>query len=265
LIIISITLVAFCYVTPGAPLISLVLSLFALLFDLLAFSTKFYTSFFMPFLTMKDKSVVLEKEEPFFMASTGNAIVVRRENDIYASVFIKIPTYKSSTEMNADEKTEFARLFSRALTLTKNPVKFSTQLYVINKDSYISNIRNRLNEVEERYQNATVSKDISKEESERIKGEVTMWHNLLDNVSRVRSQSLETYAMTTSQGNNEEEAVNLALQEAGEVVTGISSTFGISASIIEGEEMLKFIEPNYMIPLVTISEQMRERTIVEGV
>jgi hypothetical protein len=239
------------------------MAIFALLFDLLAFSTKFYTSFFMPFVRMKGRSVVLEDNEPFFMAPTGNAIIVRRESNIYASTFIKIPTYKSSTEMNADEKTDFARLFSRALTLTKKPVKFSTQLYVINKDSYINNIRNRLNEVEEKYQNATVSNDVSKEESERIKGEVTMWHNLLDNVSRIKSQSLETYAMTTAQGNNEEEAVNLALQEAGEVATGISSTFGISASIMEGDEMLKFIEPNYMIPLVTISEQMRKRTAEE--
>jgi hypothetical protein len=32
---------------------------------------------------------------------------------------------------------------------------------------------------------------------------------------------------------------------------------------MEGEELLKFIEPDYMIPLATISEQIRQRSVSE--
>ncbi len=130
---------------------------------------------------------------------------------------------------------------------------------MINKDAYINNIRNKLNDAEEKYQEAMVRKDIPKTESERIRGEVTMWHNLFDNVSKVKSQALEAYAMTTAMGGNEDEAVNLALQQADELASGISAVFGITATIAEGEEMLKFIEPDYMIPIVTASEQMNVR------
>ena len=250
---------AFMYVDTGNPVLSLSLAIAALVFDLIAFSTKYYAKYFIPFLKMKHRTVNMGTDEAFVMAPSGNAIVVRRDKDIFASAFVKVPTYRSATEMVADEKADFAKLFSRALTLSKNPVRFGSQLYVINKDAYINNIRNKLNDAEEKYQEAMVRKDIPKTESERIRGEVTMWHNLFDNVSKVKSQALEAYAMTTAMGGNEDEAVNLALQQADELASGISAIFGITATIAEGEEMLKFIEPDYMIPIVTASEQMNVR------
>lgn len=251
------------FLTPGTPLIAFTLAIFTLFFDVLTFSTKYYASFFVPFLKMKNRNLVMESEEPFIMAPSGDAIVIRREGEVYASAFIRIPTYRSATEMSQEEKVDFSRLFSRALTLTKRPMKFGAQLYVINKDAYINNIRNKLNEAEDRYQNAMISKDISKEASERIRGEVTMWHNLYDSVSKVNSHALEAFAMTTSSGGNDEEAITLALQQADEIAAGISSIFGVTASIAQGEELLRFIEPDYMIPLVTVSEEMRGKATLE--
>jgi hypothetical protein len=254
---------AFFYVYTGNPVLSLVLVIFILLFDIIAFSTKYYAKFYVPFFKIKHKTVTMGSDEPFLMAPSGNAIIVRRDKDIYASAFVKIPTYRSATEMEAEEKVDFARLFSRALTISKNPVRFGSQLYVINKDAYLNNIRNKLNYAEEKYQETIVKKDIPKTESERIRGEVTMWHNLYDNVSKVKSQALEAYAMTTALGSNEEEAVNLALQQADEIAAGVSAIFGIAATIAEGEDMLKFIEPDYMIPIATVNEQMGRQGSVE--
>ncbi len=261
LILVSATLIIFTLLFTFSDAAKFALIVVALLLDILAFSTKFYTRFFIPFLQMKGRTVTLSGSEAFTLAPTGNAIVVRDGGDTYASAFVKIPSYRSATEMNPDEKIDFAKLFSRAMTISKTPVKFATQLYVINKDSYISNIRSKLNEAEERYSGTSLDKGASKEQTERIKGEVTMWHNLFDHVSKTRSLSLEAYAMVTSQGGSEEEAVNLALQRADEIATGISALFGISASVMEGEEMLKFVEPDYIIPVVTAAEQLRGNTV----
>ena len=265
LLLISLIFLIMTFLIVGQPQIDTALAVFVLFFDLLAFSTRFYTPFFVPFLHMKNRTVVMETEEPFAMASSGNAIVVRKEGDVYASAFIKIPTYRSATEMSPEEKIDFSRLFSRALTLSRKPVRFGAQLYVINKDTYISHIISKLNEAEDRYQNMSVSKTVSKAESERVRGEVTMWHNLFESVNKVKSQALEAFAMTTAYGGNEEEAINLALLQADELAVGISSIFGVTATILEGEEMLKFIEPDYMIPLVTVSEQIRQSSLSEGV
>ncbi len=261
---VSFVFTALTYVLVSDTVIKIVLALLAIFTDILAFSTKLYMSFFIPFLTMKGRNAIIDDTEPFTLAPSGNAIVVRRGSDIFASAFLKIPTYRSATEMNDEEKIDFSRLFSRALTITKSPVKFGAQLYVINKDAYINNIKDKLNEAEERYQNASVSKTISKADSERIRGEVTMWHNLFDSVNRVRSQALEAFAMITAQGGSEEEAINLALQQADELASGVSSVFGITATTAEGPDLLKFIEPDYMIPTATVSEQMRQRSMGSG-
>ncbi|MDE1854806.1 MAG: hypothetical protein KGH57_00590 [Candidatus Micrarchaeota archaeon] len=258
LIMLSFIFIIMTYVLTVDPIIKLALAAIGLAVDVVAFSTKLYMSFFIPFMQMKGRNAVIDDTEPFTLAPSGNAIVVRKGSDIFASAFIKIPAYRSSTEMNAEEKVDFSRLFSRALTISKVPVKFGAQLYVINKDAYISNIKNKLDEAEGRYQSASVSKDVPKSESERIRGEVTMWHNLFDNVNKVRSQSLDAFAMVTAQGGSEEEATNLAVQQADELASGVSAVFGVTASIIEGEEILKYLEPDYMIPLATVSEQMRE-------
>ena len=258
LIMLSFIFIIMTYVLAVDPIIKFALAAVGLAIDVVAFSTKLYMSFFMPFMQMKGRNAVIDDTEPFTLAPSGNAIVVRKGSDIFASAFIKIPAYRSSTEMNAEEKVDFSRLFSRALTISKVPVKFGAQLYVINKDAYINNIKNKLDEAEGRYQSASVSKDVPKPESERIRGEVTMWHNLFDNVNRVRSLSLDAFAMVTAQGGSEEEATNLAVQQADELASGVSAAFGVTASIIEGEEILKYLEPDHMIPLATVSEQMRE-------
>ncbi|VVB77170.1 Uncharacterised protein [uncultured archaeon] len=244
-----------------SPVINFVLVMFALVCDLLAFSTKYYAEFFTPFLHARGGIVTLNDSEAFTVAPSGNAIIVRNGQNIYASAFVKIPSYRSATEMTEEEKSNFSRSFSRVLTLSKEPVRFTAQLYVIDKDTYIENIKSKLNEAEEKYQNMTIDKSVSKADSERVRGEVTMWHNLFDNINKTRSHSLEAFAMVTAPGGNEEEAINMALQQADEIVAGASSTLGISANVVEGQELLKFLEPDYMIPAVTISEQMRERTV----
>lgn len=256
-LIIAFTLVLVTNLLPLDAISKFVLIIIALAIDILAFSTKLYASFFVPLLRMKGRTATLSSEEAFRMAPGANAIVVRSGADILASAFVSIPTYISATEMNQNEKLDFAKLFSRVLTLTKNPVKFGAQLYVINKDDYINNIKTKLDEAEQRYQEASVNKSVDKGDADRIRGEVTMWHNLFDSVSKVKSQALEAYAMTTAQGGSEEEAINLALQQADELASGISAVFGVSASIVQGQDMLRYIEPDYMIPLVTISEQLK--------
>ncbi|MCL5239060.1 MAG: hypothetical protein M1286_01130 [Candidatus Marsarchaeota archaeon] len=261
LLLIDVVLLLAIYLLPPAALLKFVLALLVLGVDVLAFSTKLYMSFFVPFLRMKGHVATMNSEEPFMMAPSGNAIVVRRGASVFASAFVSVPTYKSATEMNAEEKADFARLFSRAITIAKYPVRFATQLSVINKDAYISNIRSKLDEAEERYQSASMNAQGSKADSERIKGEVTMWHNLYDNVNKVGSQMLEAFAMVTAEGGNEEEATSLALQRADELASGMSSVFGVTASILEGDDILRFVEPDHMIPPITVGEQLREKNV----
>ena len=259
----SLVLILFSVVLPNYAL-KLVLVIVAMLCDILAFSSRFYWYFFIPFMHRKKGMAILNNAEPYILSPSGNTIIVREGGSVYASAFIKIPIYKSTTEMGTDEKVDFARMFSRVITLSKSPIKISSQMYIVSKEGYIEKIRDKLSQAEDRYQSINSSSGASQSDINRTKGEVTMWHNLLDNVSRSQSYSLISFAMITALGGTDEEASNLALQQADEIVAGISATFGVTASIAEGAEILLFIEPEQAIPYSTLSEQIRAKTAAEG-
>ncbi|MEM0074479.1 MAG: hypothetical protein QW091_01990 [Candidatus Micrarchaeaceae archaeon] len=267
LVLISFVFVLLIYLLYLPTYVKIIFAIIALAIDVMAFSTKYYTYLFIPLLHAKNKTVVLSPDPAFRISPNGNAIIVRSEGLFYVSAFVKIPFYKSATEMTEDERTDFARSFSKMLTISKEPVKFTTLLYVINKDEYINEIRQKLDLAEAAYAslNAQANPAQTTPQLERAKGEVTMWRNLLDSISRVRSNALGSYAMVTATGATEEEATTIAMQKADELAAGISATLGVSAYIMESKEFIAMIEPEEMIPFATISEQMQEKTASLGV
>ena len=244
--------------------LGIVFIVLGLICDIIAFSTRFYAYLYEPFLKMKNRTLILRSDEPFILSPAGNAIVVREGEFVYASAFVKVPVYSSATEMSDDEKVDFASLFGRSSTISKNPFKIGTQLCVINKDAYIGRIRDKLNDAEQRYQTYVADKNAPKDKTERARGELTMWHNLYDNVTKTPSTALINYAMVTALGGNEEEAVNLAIQQADEIASGMGAIFGVAASLVQGPELLTLIEPEYIIPTGTVGEQMRQKGMAAG-
>ena len=247
------------------PLIASVIAIIVLLCSIVGFSTKYYTYLLLPALRMKGRAIVLNADEPFIMSPSGNAIVIREGDSVYASSFVRIPIYRSATEMVDEEKAAFASMFGRLLTSTTEPVKLSAQMYIINKDDYINKIKARLNAAEERYSRLIANKTVDKGSSERIRGEVTMWRNLFENLSNSRSQALLVYGMVSAMGGSEEEAVNLAYQKAEEFAAGASAVLGVNAYIVRGDEILTLIEPNYMIPVETVSERIMQKNVEEAI
>lgn len=252
-------------VTSGfSPEIKLGLTALALIVDMVAFSTRFYSYIFFPFLRAKNGTIVLNKDEQFIISPLGNSLIVREGSKVYATAFVKIPIYRSATEMSDDEKIDFARLFGRIATISRNPFMLTSQVYAINKDDYINRIREKMNEAEEKYQNITSEKNLQQSTVERIKGEVTMWHNLLDSILRAQSQALVSYITVTAEAGNEEEATTLASQRADEISAGISSILGVTAAIATGPEILLLTQPEYLIPFSAASSQMQQSAAPGG-
>ncbi len=244
--------------------VAFIMALLSMALAIIAFSTKYYTYLYMPAFHMKNRNIVLNGAEPFTMSPSGNTILVSEENGIYASSFVTIPIYKSGTEMEQEERLDFAKLFNRMLTVTKDTLKISSQLYLVNKDIYIERIRKRLEESEAKLR--TIQQDPSNHKGiERAKGEATMWHNLMNNIPSSKSEALITYAMVSAFGSNDEEASSIAYQRAEEVASGISAILGVSAYVATGDELLNYIEPDRMIPVETVNEMIRQKSVQEGV
>ncbi len=244
------------------PILDGVLAILALLLTMAAFLTKNYSYLFDAIRKKKGKNLVLNANEAFILSPTGNAIVRQEQGGVYGSAFVRIPIYKSGTDMTKDEKIELSKLFGRILTLSKDPVKISSQLYTINKDEYMKKLREVLNEAEERYREAqALGGDEHAAALERSRGEMTMWRSLMENVSKSRSQALIAYAMVTAQGGNEEEAANIEYQRGEELAGGLSADLGVVAFVVAGEEILTMLEPEHMVPMEVVNERIMHSTM----
>ncbi|MGA2800730.1 MAG: hypothetical protein ABSE71_05405 [Candidatus Micrarchaeaceae archaeon] len=238
------------YVVP-----KLILMALAVLFDVLAFASRYYTFLILPFARQRKKNIVISDQTPYWLSSTGESIIRREAQDFIATVYINIPIYVSASEMTDEEKARFTMQVSRLVGLSKEPVRFTAELYLMNKDSYIQKLKDTISRIEDDEAKLVEQKKESPE-LEHLRGELSMWRKMLDNVSSYTSYELGTFAAVSARGVKESEAISFAQQRARELMSGIGTVLGVSPNIVVGNEILKYVEPEYLIPYSTITEQI---------
>jgi hypothetical protein len=238
-----------------SPMVKIILLIFALFLDIIAFSSRFYSYLLLPMMKQRSRKVILSNDEPYWLSTSEDAIMHREGEDFAATVFVKIPMYVSATQMNDEEKLDFTRQVARLISLSREPVRFTSQMYMMNKDNYIKTLRDTINEADKA--EASLSEGTTSAADERvIRGKSSMWHHLLDNVTSAPSFELVSYASVSSRSIKEFEAVAEAQQRAKEVISGIAAVFGVSPAIVTGTDLLKFVEPEHTIPYSTVAEQI---------
>lgn len=235
--------------------LKLFLLLLAILSDVLAFASRYYTYLMIPMFRQKRRFIVLNDQSAYWLSSSADSVLQKEGDTFIATVYINIPLYRSATEMTDEEKITFTQQVSRLVGLSRDPARFTSELYVMNKDSYIQKLRDTINQVENEEAKLT-QESASQKEIERVRGKLAMWRKMLDNVSKATSLELTSFATVSAKGGKEFEAVTLAQQKARELMAGIGTTFGVTPSIVVGDDILKFIEPEYLIPFSTVSEQI---------
>ena len=235
--------------------IKIIIYIIALFLDVLAFATRYYTYIMMPLFKQRKKNITLDVQEPYWIAGSNDAIVRKIGEEFIATTFILIPLYRSATEMSVDEKLSFGAQIGRLISINTEPVRYSTQLHVMDKEAYLSSIRDSLNMSENEIIELT-QKNASQHEIDNAKGRTTMWRNMMERMSIEQSFELVLYASVSASGTKEYEATSIVQQRARDLMSGISSTLGITTSIITGNEMLKVIEPDHLIPYSNVRKQI---------
>ncbi len=241
---------------PGGKLVFLFLALFV---DVLGFASRRYLYVMTTFVQQKRRNLVLSAEEPYWLSSSEDSIVRRTKAGIVATAYISIPFYKSATEMTDDEKLEFSRQVSRLVGISADPIRFTAELYLMNKDAYIQELRDAIN-AEENEEAQLSQSSSTTEQLEIVRGKLAMWRNVMQGASSASSMELVSYAAISALGSKEYEAISLVQQKAREVISAIGATLGVTPSVIAGREILKFVEPEYLIPFSTVSAQMEKKT-----
>lgn len=255
----SIVLLLAAAVTPASVMphaIKIVILVLVMFCDAMAFSSRYYSYLILPLAKQRKRDVTLSTESPYWLSASADSVLKKIGDEFIATVYIMIPLYRSSTEMSQEEKLDFGRQVSKLVSLNRDPVRYTTELYVMNKDVYFQTLRDTINLAENEVIQLTQKPNADPKQLEKAKGKVAMWRNILEHTSKVFSLELVTYATVSASGSKEFEAVGVAQQRARDLMSGVSSTFGITPSLVTGQELFKFIEPEYMVPFTTVSEQI---------
>ena len=79
---------------PGGLLFSILkipLLLIAIVFDVLAFSSRYYTYLILPLFEQRKRNVVLSTEQAYWLSTTSDAIMTKEGDDFVATMYINIP------------------------------------------------------------------------------------------------------------------------------------------------------------------------------
>ncbi|MEM3841308.1 MAG: hypothetical protein QXN59_01265 [Candidatus Micrarchaeaceae archaeon] len=239
-------------VTVFGKLLFIILSL---IFDVMAFSSRHYSQIIRRMITHPGKRIVLSKDDPYWMSPSEDSILRKDGEDFIATVYVRIPLYKSATEMSPEESLQFSKQLSAMIGLNKSPIRYSVQLSIMNKDNYLQQIRDMI-EKSEGAEASAVEANSDQALIERSKGITGMWRGMLENASKIQSLELIAYASISAIGSKEFEAVSAAQQRAREIISGVGTIFGISPTFITGQELKSVIDPESLLPSGTVSEQM---------
>lgn len=264
LVIAAVLLFAAAYLPNGilTDLLKLLLLVIAMVFTVVAFASRYYSYMLIPFLQQRRRHIVLSDQPPYSLASTGDAIVIKKGMDFIATTYINIPIYVSGSEMADEERQRFSYQISRLISVSKEPARFSTELRIMDKGEYLKLIKSAIGNSENEL--AALEKSEDTVAKGRAQGKLSMWKKILDHISSKSSMELVTFVTVSATASKEYEAIMIAQQKARELMNGIGTILGVTPNVNVGEEMLKLVEPEYLIPLSTISEEI-EMKIEHGV
>jgi hypothetical protein len=223
----------------------------------IGFSCRYYSYLISPIMKQRKKHIILSDQVPYWLASTDDCIVSKRGEDFIATAFINIPMYVSASEMTDEERERFSNQISRLVSVNKDPVRFSSVLRIMDKDEYLTKIKGLIGSAENDESTALQKNDPL--EIERARGKLSMWKKILDHIGSKSSMELVTFASISATGSKEYEAITISQQKAKELMNGIGTILGVTPNIIIGSEILKLVEPEYLIPLSTISEEITKK------
>ncbi|MEM4209372.1 MAG: hypothetical protein QW833_03205, partial [Candidatus Anstonellaceae archaeon] len=177
-------------------------------------------------------------------------VILKKEGNIYyASAFLGIKLYDSTTEKSPQENIVYSEYFERAISSVRFPVKFSMMVYVID-------ISHHRRELETKYAEAQLKLSREREKPEpdilkldRYEKEVAMYEAQLNRlISGFKPMGTIIYAMTTATGLSKEAAIAEVKSQANELRSTLANALNVQVVHLQGDEMLKCFEWEHIIP-----------------
>ncbi|MFN3909744.1 MAG: hypothetical protein ACK4J0_00735 [Candidatus Anstonellaceae archaeon] len=207
-----------------------------------------YGYLIIPFLTQKGKIVQIMVGG--YEIPPSQDVILKQDGGIYyASAFLGIKMFESTTEKSPEENAVYSEYFERAISSVRFPVKFSLMVYVID-------ISHHRRELETKYAEAQLKLSREREKPEpdvlrldRYEKEVAMYEAQLNRlVAGFKPMGAIIYAMTTATGLSKEAAIAEVKSQANELKSTLANALNVQIVNLQGDEMLKCFEWEKAIP-----------------
>lgn len=207
-----------------------------------------YGYWIVPFLTKRVR-VIEVIEEPYEISTSQDAVIKKIGSTYYASMFVHVKVYESTTEKSEEQKTAFMDLWERAVSSLKFVTKFCIASYAKDLTKYRNTIENKKAEAQLKLANERGKPEPSNAELDRIEREIAMWDNMLSKISGGQSPINQiTYIMTCGQGPTPEMALAAVKNQANEIKSTISTTLNAEVAVLTGDDLRRCFEWEYMLP-----------------
>jgi hypothetical protein len=242
--------------TPGTGSLKSVATILAALSAVLSFVLFKWGYLLIPYLTKRAN--IIEVPSPGYELTPAQDAVIKKVGDnYYASVFIHIKMYRSTTEKSAEENVVYVDSFERAIASVRFPVKIATIVFAKDISKYREDVETKRYESQLRLQREREKPEPDILSLDRLEKEVAMWEAQLSRItSGERPMGLISYAMTTGVGVTKDAAVAVAKNQAAELKTLLANALNVEVGYLIGEDMKKCFDMQFMIP-PTIKEAER--------
>ncbi|MDE1798026.1 MAG: hypothetical protein KGH63_01310 [Candidatus Micrarchaeota archaeon] len=207
-----------------------------------------YGYFILPFLT-KQGNIVQIMEGNYEIPPAQDVVLKAVGGQYYASAFLGVKIYESTSEKSPEENVVYSEYFERAISSVRFPTKFSMMVYVLDLTRHRQKWETRHAEAQLRLAREREKPDPDVLKLDRYEKEVAMCEQQIQRlVSGFKPMGAITYVMTTATGISKESAAAAAKAQANELRATISNALNVEVVPLQGDEMLKCFDWEHIIP-----------------
>ncbi|MFH0927760.1 MAG: hypothetical protein V1822_04230 [Candidatus Micrarchaeota archaeon] len=235
------------FISGGGPLAPIA-ALLAFLGGVAAVAVFKYGYFIIPFLTQKGKIIQI-MEGGYEIPPAQDVIIKNVGGTYYASAYLGVKIYESTTEKSQEENVVYSEYFERAISSVRFPVKFAMMVYVMDMSRHRTKLETKHAEAQLRLAREREKPDPDVLKLDRYEKEVSMYEMQIHRlVSGFKPMGAITYLMTTALGLSKEAATAAAKTQANELRATISNALNVQVVPLQGDEMLRCFEWEHIIP-----------------
>ena len=229
-------------------IIATVLLFLALLAAPLSFIIFKYGYWLIPYFT-KGQRTITTQEAVVEIPPTDDVVIKKEAGSFYATVYMGVKIYKTTTSMSDDEKFGFQDLWERAVSGIKSVAKYSVLVYIKDLSKYKESIEARKAKAQMELASEREKPDPNASAIDKIEREISMWDGILSRLELgEKPTAISTFVQITAKGATKDSAIASVRTLANAVRSTMGTALNVEVVPLSGEDMRRCFDWQYAIP-----------------